>query len=139
MADLRGAPPVPNSFNFMQFMGEFGNIVCWCPPESPRGNPGSATAKRNSLEEGFVEEDCRDFPLNHRRDYVFKFCIIFFLCSEIADDFQKINSTKYWVKKSGGVAMKGICPAVTRIRTWVVSATTRSTNHYTIAANLPPL
>ena len=28
-------------------------------------------------------------------------------------------------------------PAVTRIRTWVVSATTRSTNHYTITATLP--
>ena len=30
--------------------------------------------------------------------------------------------------------------AVTRIRTWVVSATTRSTNHYTITAisQLPP-
>ena len=27
--------------------------------------------------------------------------------------------------------------AVTRIRTWVVSATTRSTNHYTITAILP--
>ena len=27
--------------------------------------------------------------------------------------------------------------AVTRIRTWVVSATTRSTNHYTITANAP--
>ena len=27
------------------------------------------------------------------------------------------------------------CSAVTRIRTWVVSATTRSTNHYTITAS----
>ena len=27
--------------------------------------------------------------------------------------------------------------AVTRIRTWVVSATTRSTNHYTITATAP--
>ncbi len=27
------------------------------------------------------------------------------------------------------------CLAMTRIRTWVVSATTRSTNHYTIMAN----
>ena len=31
----------PNSFNFMQFSGNFGKIVCWRPP--PRGNPGSAT------------------------------------------------------------------------------------------------
>ena len=29
--------------------------------------------------------------------------------------------------------------AVTRIRTWVVSATTRSTNHYTITANTPTM
>ena len=30
--------------------------------------------------------------------------------------------------------MKGYIPAVTRIRTWVFAATTRSTNHYTITA-----
>ena len=37
----------PNSFNFMQFLGKFGKIVCWRPPGEleppPRGNPGSAT------------------------------------------------------------------------------------------------
>ena len=39
----------PNSFNFMQFLGKFGKIVCWRPPSAgelappPRGNPGSAT------------------------------------------------------------------------------------------------
>ena len=42
------APQGPNSFNFMQFLGKFGKIVCWCPPGEltppPRGNPGSATA-----------------------------------------------------------------------------------------------
>ena len=38
----------PNSFNFMQFLGKFGEIVCWHrgPPwrvgAPPRGNPGSA-------------------------------------------------------------------------------------------------
>ena len=46
MADLRGARG-PNSFNFMQFLGKFGKIVCWRPPGKlappPRGNPGSAT------------------------------------------------------------------------------------------------
>ena len=41
VADPRGArdapptPPLtprgPNSFNFMQFWGNFGKIVCWCP------------------------------------------------------------------------------------------------------------
>ena len=43
-------PPLggPNSFNFMQFLGNFGKIVCWHPPPGelappPRGNPGSAT------------------------------------------------------------------------------------------------
>ena len=30
-----------------------------------------------------------------------------------------------------------IISAVTRIRTWVVAATTRSTNHYTITASTP--
>ena len=24
-------PPDPNSFNFMQFLGKIGKIVCWCP------------------------------------------------------------------------------------------------------------
>ena len=42
------APPGdPNSFNFMQVLGKYGKIVCWCPPGElvppPRGNPGSAT------------------------------------------------------------------------------------------------
>ena len=26
-------PGGPNSFNFMQFLGKFGKIVCWRPPE----------------------------------------------------------------------------------------------------------
>ena len=53
MADLREVQgtraPGPNSFNFMQFLGEFGKIVCWCPPwkvgaHPPQGKPKSATA-----------------------------------------------------------------------------------------------
>ena len=57
VADLRGTrgmraplhPWGPNSFNFMQFLGKFGKIVCWRPPppgelaSPPWGNPGSAT------------------------------------------------------------------------------------------------
>ena len=53
VADLHSkildAPPPggPNSFNFMQFLGNFGEIVCWRPPEElappPRGYPRSAT------------------------------------------------------------------------------------------------
>ena len=45
----RAPPPGgPNSFNFMQFLGKFGKIVCWRPPPGelappPRGNPRSAT------------------------------------------------------------------------------------------------
>ena len=36
-------------YNFMQFLGKFGKIVCWRPPPwelapPPRGNHGSATA-----------------------------------------------------------------------------------------------
>ena len=47
----RAPPPRgPNSFNFMQFLGKFGKIVCWRPPPRelappPRGNPGSATGR----------------------------------------------------------------------------------------------
>ena len=40
-------PRGPNSFNFMQFLGNFGKIICWHPPRElvppPRGNPGFAT------------------------------------------------------------------------------------------------
>ena len=53
MADLHSKildarpPGGPNSFNFMQFLGKFGKIVCWRPPGElappPRGNPRSAT------------------------------------------------------------------------------------------------
>ena len=36
-----------HSFNFVQFLGNFGKFVCWRPPGElappPRGNPGSAT------------------------------------------------------------------------------------------------
>ena len=46
------APPRPIFFNFAQFLGNFGKIVCWCPsPLSegyrppPRGKPGSATVE----------------------------------------------------------------------------------------------
>ena len=45
--DACSPPGGPNSFNFMQFLGKFGKIVCWRPPGElappPRGNPGSAT------------------------------------------------------------------------------------------------
>ena len=50
VADLRGARGGPDSFNFMQFLGKFGKIICWRSPlpgelaPPPRGNPGSATA-----------------------------------------------------------------------------------------------
>ena len=33
-------PGAPNSFNFMQFLGKFGAIVCWRPPESWRPHLG---------------------------------------------------------------------------------------------------
>ena len=36
----------PNSFDFMQFSGKFGKIVCWLHPwrvGDPGGNPGSTT------------------------------------------------------------------------------------------------
>ena len=52
----RDAPPGgANSFNSMQFLGNFGKIVCWRPPPPgelappPRGNPGSATAHLSNM------------------------------------------------------------------------------------------
>ena len=45
VADLRGGvrdarppPRRPNSFNFMQFLGEFGKIVCSRPPPPLEGS-----------------------------------------------------------------------------------------------------
>ena len=50
-------PGGPNSFNFMQFLGKFGKIVCWRPPwgvdAPPRGNPRSATGFYSLFEELF--------------------------------------------------------------------------------------
>ena len=44
VADQRGArgtpPGGPNSLNFMHFLGNFGKIVCWRPPESWRPHLG---------------------------------------------------------------------------------------------------
>ena len=55
VGDLGGARdaghPSPNSFNFMQFLGKFGKIVCWAPlprvGATTSGNPGSATVAYN--------------------------------------------------------------------------------------------
>ena len=58
----------PNSFNFLQFLGKFGKIVCWRHPAPfrrltppPRGNPGSATAqasiKRSILQ---LQSNCKN-------------------------------------------------------------------------------
>ena len=46
VADLRGtrdarSPRCPNSFNFTQFLGKFGKIVCWRPPPPRVGVPTS--------------------------------------------------------------------------------------------------
>ena len=35
--DARPLPPRPNSFNFKQFLGEFGKVVCWRLPPAPEG------------------------------------------------------------------------------------------------------
>ena len=67
MADLRGGardarPRGPNSFNFMQFLGKFGEIVCWRPPGKlgppPRGNPGSGS-----------DNDHRNYFLYHQNHH----------------------------------------------------------------------
>ena len=77
-------PGVPNSFNFMQFSGTFGRMVCWRPPPGelappPRGNPGSATAsdslnKGKSLQlgkYGFIEvsEHCHELHITHTESH----------------------------------------------------------------------
>ena len=47
VADLHGKisdvpPRGPNSFNFMQFLGKFGKIVCWHPLEGWRPTSGKS-------------------------------------------------------------------------------------------------
>ena len=60
MADLHSnildarPPGGPNSSNFMQFLGNFCEIVCWRPPPGElappsRGNPRSATVELSIL------------------------------------------------------------------------------------------
>ena len=44
------------------------------------------------------------------------------------------NCKLSWTKKEHHVPSQRIIAAVTRIRTWVTSATTKGTNHYTITA-----
>ena len=46
-----------------------------------------------------------------------------------------VSEFHQWQKECGFV-IQGSIPAMTRIRTWVFAATSRSTNHYTIMANL---
>ena len=44
-------PRSQNSFNFMQFLGKLGKIICWHPQglvPPPRGNPGSAIAQEST-------------------------------------------------------------------------------------------
>ncbi|KAK3733673.1 hypothetical protein RRG08_004006 [Elysia crispata] len=50
----------------------------------------------------------------------------------------RCNGCGFWqIVTLCGRALQGGGYAVTRIRTWVVAATTRSTNHYTITASTP--
>ena len=62
VADLRGGARDANSFNFMQFSGKYGKIVCWRPPGElvppPRENPGSATEKLSVVHKDFKENLC---------------------------------------------------------------------------------
>lgn len=56
------------------------------------------------------------------------YCILF--------SFKKVHAMKMVLKKKNKLLCRvRILPAVTRIRTGVVAATTQSTNHYTITAN----
>ena len=76
VADLGGheghTPPPPpgrpNSFDFMQFSGKFGKIVCWRPPwgvGTPTwGNPGSA-AEKVSLDHTYSVEVLKSMVSEH--------------------------------------------------------------------------
>ena len=66
-------PPVgQNSFNFMQFLGIFGKIVCWHPP-SPRG-VGAPTSGKSWI------RHC-SFPCSFRQ----KSCQIIDFCPKLRD------------------------------------------------------
>ena len=76
VADLRGGvrdarpPPLrPNSFNFMQFLGEFGKIACSRPPlggftPPPWGNPGSVTGFTTKLRYVQLQQNKHQKPFN---------------------------------------------------------------------------
>ena len=49
------APPgIPNSFNFMQFLENFGKIVCWCPPRGV----GTPSFGKSWIRHCFINNNC---------------------------------------------------------------------------------
>ena len=44
----------PNSFNFMQFLGNIGKIICWCPPSRRAGAPSSGKSWIHQCEYNLV-------------------------------------------------------------------------------------
>jgi hypothetical protein len=74
---------------------------------------------------------------DHRKGCIVsvKYMYTYFIKEAVGIHTALVTVTSY--KKSGPAMSENRSSAVTRIRTWVVSATTRSTNHYTITANWP--
>ena len=71
MADLGGCrgrtlPPTPgrpNSFDFMQFSGKFGKIVCWRPPPPPPQGVGAPPPPGKSwIRRCFLQPYCAFTP-----------------------------------------------------------------------------
>ena len=59
----RTPPPPPpvgsNSFNFMQFLGKFGKIMCWpLPPESWRPHLGEILDPLLTIHAGWSSSTC---------------------------------------------------------------------------------
>ena len=79
--DVPPSPGGPNSFNFMQFLGNFGKIVCWRPPGElappPRGNPGSATVYVfiSHLLKILKSSETKQSPTETSRNIVFSFAL----------------------------------------------------------------
>ena len=67
--------------------------------------------------------------------FIFKSQLIMSFINQALQNVQLIEThAKTLVQKSKAPAGTALSAAVTRIRTWVTSATTKGTNHYTITA-----
>ena len=127
-------PPGPNSFNFMQFLGKFGKIICWRPPTGelappPRGNPGSATVKDTFLGDCHIKKWQKSQPKSFSLHATLKFAES---CGMSLLICKKLNSQKAWenvVKKWNSVTESAINEYSSAKRSFLLFQTSKNKNY----------